>query len=270
MSVQPVIATGIRTIGRSLVGGVPLKALNQKGQEMMVTYMGEEPMGQRDSRIRTLVKPVIELEIPQDESVVVKHPNPFAVNVEGKATEIFTTQNAFGMMTSKGKHRGFHGTSLGTLMRYGIDQVARHSFKVIGQRIYFDSVGTAIEYALEDNYYDEKSGWYGATREVRQGTEVKLEDGREATVLQLPVVLAISSNETPKENDPVKDPGLFKYHYFSGNEPVYIDGIWLLDHNLSNQRMDEHGAIKDDIGIGSARRTAAMALRQVSGVVKYY
>jgi len=155
-------------------------------------------------------------------------------------------------------------------MRYGIDQVARHSFKVIGQRIYFDSVGTAIEYALEDNYYDEKSGWFGATREVRQGTEVKLEDGREATVLQLPVVLAISSNETPKENDPVKDPGLFKYHYFSGNEPVYIDGMWLLHHNLSNERMKEHGAIKDDIGIGSARRTAAMALRQVSSAVKYY
>ncbi|MBS0629400.1 MAG: hypothetical protein JSS30_04145 [Verrucomicrobia bacterium] len=268
MATNPITA-GIRLVGRSLPS-LPMLARNAKGEELMVTYMGQEPMGERDPRPRLLVKQVLDFEIPQDQSVVVHHANPFEAKVDGKATEIFSTRNFLGILTSRGQHRGFHGTSLMTLMRYGIGQLAERVFTPIGQRIYFDSVGTAIEYALEDNFYDEKTHWLGGQRWVRQGMQVKLQDDREATVLNLPVVLAISSDEAPKENDPVKDPGLFKYHYFSGNEPVHIDGAWLLDHNLSNQQLQERGGIKDDIGVGTSRRVAAAALRQVSGVVKYY
>lgn len=215
-----------------------------------------------------LVKEVAETqnEPIENEGFTVDHSNPFEVDY-GKepVTHIFSYQNLFGSLSSRGKFRGFHGTSLQSLKEHGIEQIFDKEFNPKGRRIYFDSIGTAIEYALKHNIYDAGGDGWGPRQLKRAGTELKAEDGAPCLLINQPVVLAISSDETPSENDPVKEPHLHKYHYFSGKNPVHIDGMWLLHHNAN-----EDSEIKKGIGLGSSQRIAAMAQRKMSNAVKFY
>lgn len=210
------------------------------------------------------------VQVPNDVKTVegfsVDHENPFEVDYGNQiVTHVFSCRNLFGSLSSRGKYRGFHGSSLQGLKAHGIEQIFDKEFNLIGQRIYFAAAGTAIEYALKQNLHDCGGSGWGNTQLERSGTLVKAEDGTDCMLVQQAVILAISSDEPPTLNNPISEPHLHKHHYFSGKNPVYIDGMWLVHHNTMNV-----SAVNEGMGVGNSQRMIALAQRATSNVVKFY
>lgn len=215
-----------------------------------------------------LVKECVQtpVDVKTPENFKVDHVNPFDVNYGDQlVTHIFSCRTLFGSLSSRGKYRGFHGSSLQGLKAHGFEQIFGKEFNPIGQRIYFASAGTAIEYALKQNLNDCGGSGWGNTQLERNGTLLKAEDGTSCILIPQAVVLAISSDEPPVLNNPITEPHLHRHHYFSGKNPVYIDGMWLVHHNTMKA-----SEVNDGMGLGNSQRIVALAQRTASNVVKFY
>ncbi len=206
----------------------------------------------------------------RDEAFCVRHSNPFATDTGNEPiVEAFRNGTRPDRLAFRGKHRGFHGTSLESLARIGgVQQLfGSRVMADVGMPIYFDNPDTAVEYALRSTYTP-----VGYSSWMRSGAVCQGPEG-ECMIVDQPVVLAVSSDVTPEVNDTVTNPGLFDYHYFpAGQGRVYVDGLWLLNpHTHPTRSFEASRTFVQAAGLGMANRLMCCAVRNLfkQAVVRY-
>ncbi len=125
--------------------------------------------------------------------------------------------------TPAGRFHGYHGTRLTALD----GQLQQRQFEDRNQPIYLSTEHTALKYALR-RLWSEHDGYsmYCPTYRVSDDQGV---------------ILAISSDTRPLQNDLSLHPHLFAYYYFPPGAKVSIDGAWLIDQAVSpTQQLKEN------------------------------